>query len=183
MTVRVLAGAAALAIGTGLATSAQAADKPGAGLTGAFTHKNLTVWFVRGDAHTASATLVTLQEAMERKLVRVQETGNVRRLKIENLSNRRIFIQAGDILKGGRQDRVITSDLILPPRSGVVPIGAYCVERGRWARRGKESDKQFNSARTSLPSRKLKIALHGGQSRPARPRAAMPQNRGGHIPQ
>lgn len=183
MTGRIVAGAAALAIGTSLAATAQAADKPGTGLTGPFTHKNLTVWFVRGDARTAGATLVTLQEAMERKLVRVHETGNVRRLKIENLSDRKIFIQAGDILKGGRQDRVITSDLILPPRSGVVPIGAYCVERGRWARRGRESDKEFASAKTSLPSRKLKIALYGGKSRPARLGAAMPQTRGRHIVQ
>jgi hypothetical protein len=167
MTGRWMAGA--LALGITAASAAQAfAETKSQTLSGPFTHKNLTIWLVRVSGQVAASKLITLQEAMERKLVRVHETGNVRRLRVENLSNRQIYIQAGDILKGGRQDRVITSDLILPPKSGLVAIGAYCVERGRWSRRGKESDKQFASAKTALPSRKLKIALYGGQPAKAR---------------
>ena len=162
--------AGALALGLSAAAPPPAfADTTSNRLSGPFTYKNLTIWLVRGSGQTAAAKLMTLQEAMERKLVRVHETGNVRRLRVENLSDRQIYIQAGDILKGGRQDRVITSDLILPPKSGLVAIGAYCVERGRWSRRGKESAKQFASAKTTLPSRKLKIALYGGRPATARP--------------
>ncbi len=163
-----MAGALALGLSATAAPPAFA-DTASNRLSGPFTYKNLTIWLVRGSGQTASANLMTLQEATERKLVRVHETGNVRRLQVENLSDRQIFIQAGDILKGGRQDRVITSDLILPPKSGLVAIGAYCVERGRWSRRGKESAKQFASAKTSLPSRKLKIALYGGHPAKVRP--------------
>ena len=169
MTGRLMAGAMALGLSAAAASPGFADTRPNR-LSGPFTYKNLTIWLVQGGAQTAAAKLITLQEAMERKLVRVHETGNVRRLKVENLSNKQIYIQAGDILKGGRQDRVITSDLILPPKSGLVAIGAYCVERGRWSRRGKESDKQFASAKTALPSRKLKIALYGGRPAKARPR-------------
>lgn len=178
MTGRLIVGAVTLALVA--AQSPAQADTGPKGLSGPFTHKNLTVWFVRGDTQAAAGKLITLQEAMERKLVRVHETGNVRRLKVENLSNKQIFIQAGDILKGGRQDRVITSDLILPPKSGLVPIGAYCVERGRWARRGKESDKQFTSAKTALPSRKLKIALYGAAPRDTRLQRQGGRHRGQH---
>ena len=65
------------------------------------------------------------------------ETGQVNELAIENVSpDRAVFVQAGDIVKGGRQDRVFSQDLVLKPRSGRVPIDAFCVESGRWRQRG-----------------------------------------------
>jgi hypothetical protein len=88
------------------------------------------------------------------------ETGNVNTLEIENNSENEIYIQAGDIVKGGKQDRVLTTSLVLPPRSGKVSIGSYCVEQGRWAARGKEDAKAFASAREAMPSRKAKLAMN-----------------------
>ena len=55
---------------------------------------------------------------MESKSTAVYETGTVGELLIENLGDLDVFIQAGDILKGGRQDRVIGVDFILGKRSG-----------------------------------------------------------------
>jgi hypothetical protein len=49
--------------------------------------------------------------------------------------------------------------LLLPPRSGRLPIASFCVEQGRWAARGKEDVKTFASASSSLPSRKAKMAI------------------------
>jgi hypothetical protein len=40
-----------------------------------------------------------------------------------------------------------------------VPIGAYCVEQGRWERRGKEDASKFSSAEKAMPSRKAKLAM------------------------
>jgi len=72
---------------------------------------------------------VPLQEAMERKAVIVHETSEVNELSIENVSqSEEVLVQAGDIVKGGRQDRVLAVDLIMPAGSGKMPIAAFCVE-------------------------------------------------------
>src|SRR5205085_4151392 len=102
---------------------------------------------------------LTLEEAMARKLVRVHETGNVNQLEIENLGNDEVFVQSGDIVKGGQQDRALTVSLILPPRSGRIPIASFCVEQGRWTARGKEDVKTFATASAVVPSREAKIAM------------------------
>ena len=36
-----------------------------------------------------------------------------------------VYIQSGDIVKGGRQDRTIAMDFVVPPKSGVIPISAF----------------------------------------------------------
>ena len=65
---------------------------------------------------------------------------------MENTGKDEVFVQAGDIVKGGQQDRVLSVDLLLPPRSGEVSIAAFCVEHGRWTARGNEDARQFSSA-------------------------------------
>jgi hypothetical protein len=102
---------------------------------------------------------LTLQEAMARGAVRVHETGNVSELAIENLGDQEIFVQSGDIVKGGKQDRALVASLILPPRSGRVPLASFCVEQGRWSPRGKEDAATFSSADAALPSREAKLAM------------------------
>lgn len=37
---------------------------------------------------------------------------------------------AGEILLGGKQNRVLTEDILLPPGSGPRNVGVYCVEGG-----------------------------------------------------
>ena len=63
-----------------------------------------------------------------------------------------MFVQSGDIVKGGKQDRVLTVSLVLPPRSGRIAIAAFCVEQGRWSARGKEDVKTFAGVATAMPS-------------------------------
>ena len=72
-------------------------------------------------------------------------------LAAENISNEAIFIQAGDIVKGGNQDRMIKNDFVLSPHSGKLPIAAFCVEQGRWGRRGSEPPQAFSGS-TELAS-------------------------------
>jgi hypothetical protein len=36
------------------------------------------------------------------------------------------------VLAGGKQNRVVIEDILLPPRSGERSLGVYCVEQGRW---------------------------------------------------
>src|SRR5260370_40127881 len=50
------------------------------------------------------------------------------------------------MVKGGDQDRMISNDFILPPKSGRLPLAAFCVEQGRWSRRGNESATVFSGS-------------------------------------
>src|SRR5262245_33300495 len=104
-------------------------------VTGPYTHKNLTVFLLHGANQSQGRTPLTLQEAMRQRKVVVRETGDVNKLTIQNRSNEDVFVQAGDIVKGGQQDRTLALDLIVPPKSGRIPIEAFCVEHGRWSRR------------------------------------------------
>jgi ARG/rhodanese/phosphatase superfamily protein len=127
-------------------------------VSGPVTHENLTVYFIRGTS-TPGKVPLTLEEAMAKQVVQVRETGNVNQLEIENTGGDDVFIQSGDIVKGGQQDRVLMVSLVLPPKSGRVPIASFCVEQGRWSARGREDVKQFSTASASLPSRELKLAM------------------------
>jgi hypothetical protein len=134
-------------------------------LSGPYTHRNLTVFLVRGQDEFAGEPFLTLQEAMERKLVVVHETQEVNELSVENLSSKEeVFIQAGDIVKGGQQDRVLAVDLIVPTRSGRLPIDAFCVEQGRWNRRGGELAEAFSMSGEMIATRELKMAAKGIRS-------------------
>lgn len=128
-------------------------------LSGPYQHENLTIFLIHGPNQPDSRMFTPLQEAMERKVVIVHETGDVNALEIENVSAfEEVFVQAGDIVKGGRQDRVLAVDLILPAKSGRMPIDAFCVENGRWSRRGSEPAAQFSVSAGMIATKELKIA-------------------------
>jgi ARG/rhodanese/phosphatase superfamily protein len=133
-------------------------------VSGPYTHKNLTIFLLHDAGQSQSRAPLTLQEAMKRKLVIVRETGDVNRLTIQNRSTQDIFVQAGDIVKGGQQDRVLALDLIVPPKSGRIPIDAFCVEQGRWSRRGGEAVTAFSASENGLASKDLKIAAKARMS-------------------
>ena len=175
-------GAASLALGIlvvrliGIGSGLPPVDPPGnidpprriANISGPYVHKNLTVYLVHGDNVLAGKTPLTLEEAMERKLVRVHETSDVNELEIENISRTdEVFVQAGDIVKGGKQDRVLAVDLLVPSLSGRMPISSFCVEHGRWTNRGDESSVEFNSSNDMLPSKDLKVAAMHSNSQAA----------------
>jgi hypothetical protein len=121
-------------------------------------HENLAVYFIHGKSAPGSVPL-TLEEAMAKGFVRVRETSNVNQLEIENLGAEEVFVQSGDIVKGGKQDRVLMVSLLLPAKSGSLPIASFCVEEGRWSARGREDAAQFATASAAVPSREMKLAM------------------------
>ena len=133
-------------------------------ISGPYTHKNLTVFLIHGDNQTNGKTPLTLQEAMEQKKIVVHETSNVNELSIENKSDDEVFVQSGDIVKGGKQDRVLALDMIVPARSGRIPIDSFCVEHGRWQQRGGEAAAAFGSSDQMLNHKDLKIAAKSAKS-------------------
>ena len=92
-------------------------------LSGPYNHANLSVFLVHGADQFCDSGLLTLQEALDQKKAIVHETGNVNELTVENQSaDEELYIQSGDIVKGGQQDRTLHYDLIVAPGSGMVPL-------------------------------------------------------------
>jgi hypothetical protein len=125
-------------------------------LSGPYTHENMSVFLVHGPETLEGKTFFTLQDGLELKRAVVHETSSVGTLTIENLSHdEELFIQSGDIVKGGKQDRTLLSDSIVGPRSGQVPrqypaapvprpekVNARGPTTPRWARKRKERQRQ-----------------------------------------
>jgi hypothetical protein len=155
-------------LATPAVTRAQAAsaDK----LSGPYTHENLTIYLIHGPS-TLKGEFLTLEEALAAKKVIVHETGNVNELAIENTGSVAVYLQSGDIVKGGKQDRCLGTDLTLAPKSGKVPIAAFCVEHGRWQQRGGEAAGLFSSSDSIVVGNAAKLAANanyeagGGQQK------------------
>lgn len=128
-------------------------------ITGPFTHENLSLFLLRGADEFDGSRFIPLDDAMEQKCVIVYETGTVGQLEVENLSELLdLYIQAGDVVKGGRQDRTLGVDFVLPAKSGRVPVPSFCVKAGRWRRRASEDVHSFSSSKSYLSSKKLRMA-------------------------
>ncbi len=122
------------------------------------TYENLSVYMITGKAGIRGESYMTLSQAMKEKQVRVIETGAVNELAIDNLSDDYVFIHSGDIVKGGKQDRTISYDVIIPPNAINVSLESFCVEQGRWKQRADEQVLSFASNSKMLSSRDLKLA-------------------------
>ena len=134
-------------------------------ISGPYVHGNLAVFLIHGKDKLKDKTYLTLQEALQQKKIIVYETKDVNELIVQNLSYKEeIYIQAGDIVKGGQQDRVLGVDVVLPPRSGKVNIAAFCVESSRWEKRGNESVGKFDSSNDRLATKDLKLAATGARN-------------------
>lgn len=127
-------------------------------VSGPYTAGNLSVFFIQGEASSMPGGLLTLAEALELGKIEVIETGSVGELAARNLGDEPIFIQAGDIVKGGRQDRTLQYDLILEPGEEAVPLKSFCVEQGRWSARSGEQADRFAVSLSTLSSKDLKLA-------------------------
>jgi len=112
---------------------------------------SLTVFPVVAPKSYATREFLTLDEGLRSGEVVVTEYGNVRglirrrsvpsvqhdsaevnRLVLVNNSKRPLLLLAGEIVTGGKQDRVIGKDRIVPAESDPVDLSVFCVEPGRW---------------------------------------------------
>ena len=118
-------------------------------IQGPFTHQDLTVFLLCSNRQDESDFL-TLDEGLKGGQVTIteQEQERVGALRIENQSDRPLYLQEGERLVGGKQDRTIISSLVIPPRSGKTSVPTFCVEHNRWVEgtRGKEFGFSVNPA-------------------------------------
>jgi hypothetical protein len=76
----------------------------------------------------------TLAEAKKNAWIEIiEEPGDaeVNQLKVHNVGPKPILLLSGELLLGGKQDRVVAKDTIVPPGKEI-PVPVYCVEPGRW---------------------------------------------------
>jgi len=115
-------------------------------------HGSLTVFPVVAGRSYATSEFLTLDEGLRSGEVVVTEYGNVHglmrrrtttpavqvqnaevnRLVLINNAKRPLLLLAGEIVTGGKQDRVIGKDRIVPAESDPVDLSVFCVEPGRW---------------------------------------------------
>lgn len=114
-----------------------------------YKFKNLQLYPIRANrafesSHKDVGRYTTLNDAMLKRKIAVTEQGNgdVNSLFIQNVSSDTIMILAGEVVQGGKQDRMIAEDFILYPNSGKKDISVFCVEHGRWS--PKQSGNSFN---------------------------------------
>lgn len=98
-------------------------------------YKGLTIFPVTSSENFPVKDVLCLEDALKEKVLEITEVssgGQVNTLLIENKSSVWVFIMAGEILTGCKQDRILKSDLLLPSHSGKIKVSAYCTEHGRW---------------------------------------------------
>jgi len=113
-----------------------------------FTLNNLRLIPIRAKSNFKSSVgnfgyFMSLHEGIETKRISITETdldGAVNELILRNHSKDTLFIMSGEIVEGGKQDRVVKNDMLIPPHSGRVKIPVYCVEHGRWAEKDEHDD-------------------------------------------
>jgi hypothetical protein len=105
--------------------------------------ENLTIIPISTLSRSAAISAATLDEALKKGWLRIREIddGEVPRLSLDNRSSRTIFVMGGEIVTGGKQDRLIGADALIRPYARGIEIPVYCVEAGRWT----ETSAQFST--------------------------------------
>ena len=150
--------------------SSKKGSEAGLRVEGPFESGNLAIYVVRGE-QTDNRRYVTLDEAMRAGSVVLRERGagsgqdraEVNALEIENKSGDWLFLQAGDVIQGGKQDRTIAIDIAIAPGSAPQPISAFCVEHGRWTAKS-ASGLAFQGNTSIVGSGELKRKIQGEKS-------------------
>ena len=123
---------------------------------------------VRADGKSTMETpFITLDEGLKSGEVEVTEAGRARglvrprgagepqnsyrgdevnTLVLVNHSKRPLLLLAGEVVTGGKQDRIVAKDRIVPADADPIDLSVFCIEPGRWT----ESSPEFGASDKSL---------------------------------
>ncbi len=127
------------------------------------TYENLSIFPVVSSSSADTSWFLTLDEGLANGEVQVRERGSegmarsrdgvvrpaysagpsVNQLVLINRSKRPLLLLAGELVSGGKQDRIIGKDRLVPAGSEPLPLDVFCVEHGRWS-----SGASFTDAKT-----------------------------------
>ena len=147
------------------------------------THGDLTIFPVVSAKSHDTSDFITLDEGIRSGDVVVTEVGNlhstmrrrppyqtrpyegaeVNRLVLVNNSKHPLILLAGEVVTGGKQDRVVSKDRIVPAESDPVDLAVFCVEHGRWI----ESSTKFDTHASVMlqPSVRMKAMADQDQQK------------------
>jgi len=145
------------------------------------TYENISVFPVVSSNSQDTSPFLTLEEGLSTGEVLVREQGSeglvrgrdgrpiyvpqstgasVNQLVLINRSRRPLLLLAGELVSGGKQDRVIGKDRIIPAGAPPLPLTVFCVEHGRWT-----GVSQFAAAKTIVhPSVRERAAVDQKQA-------------------
>jgi hypothetical protein len=145
------------------------------------TYENISVFPVVSSQSQDTSPFLTLEEGLATGEVTVAEQGaqilqrsrdgrpiyfpqptgaSVNQLVLINRSKRPLLLLAGELVSGGKQDRVIGKDRIVPVGAPPLPLDVFCVEHGRWT-----GSSQFAAAKTIVhPSVRERAAVDQKQT-------------------
>lgn len=141
------------------------------------TYENISIFPVVSSNSQDTSPFLTLEEGLSTGEVIVREQGSeiivrgrdgrpvsvpqyntgasVNQLVLINRSRRPLLLLAGELVSGGKQDRVIGKDRIIPAGAPPLPLSVFCVEHGRWT-----GVQQFAAAKTIVhPSVRERAAV------------------------
>jgi hypothetical protein len=146
------------------------------------TYENITIFPVVSSSTQDTSPFLTLDEGLSSGEVIVSEQGaaglartrdgrpvavpqynggaSVNQLVLINRSKRPLLLLAGELVSGGKQDRIIGKDRIVPVGSEPLPLDVFCVEHGRWT----GASSQFVASKTIVhPSVREQAAVAQNQ--------------------
>ncbi len=145
------------------------------------TYENISIFPVVSSSSQDTTPFLTLEEGLSTGDVVVREQGSeglarsrdgrpvyipqppgasVNQLVLINRSKRPLLLLAGELVSGGKQDRIIGKDRIVPAGAPPLPLDVFCVEHGRWT-----GSSQFGAARTIVhPSVREQAAVNQDQN-------------------
>ncbi len=146
-------------------------------------YENITIFPVVSSSGQDTSPFLTLDEGLSSGEVIVSEQGaaglartrdgrpvsvpqynsgaSVNQLVLINRSKRPLLLLAGELVSGGKQDRIIGKDRIVPVGSEPLPLDVFCVEHGRWT----GASSQFGAAKTIVhPSVREQAAVAQNQN-------------------
>ncbi len=178
-------------LGLAVSSTGSGAAAPGGGkaegdwrLLEPVTYENISIFPVVSSAEQDTAAFLTLDEGLAADEVLVTERGNegmvrsrdggvvipdyergtgasVNQLVLINRSKRPLLLLAGELVSGGKQDRIIGKDRIVPVGAPPLPLDVFCVEHGRWS-----SGSQFAASNTIVhPSVREQAAVNRDQQK------------------
>src|SRR6266436_1483285 len=130
-------------------------------------YENIAIFPVVSGSSQDTSSFLTLEEGLASGEVIVSERGaagivrnrgdvrtipvpqydasaSVNQLVLINRSKRPLLLLAGELVSGGKQDRIIGKDRIVPVGAEPLPLDVFCVEHGRWT----GSSSQFTASKT-----------------------------------
>jgi len=133
----------------------------------AIGHRNLTLVPLRGEGHQQRfQDYLLASEAIDAGVLTVTEvdqSGTVPELLAVNDADRPVLLIDGEELQGAKQNRILNTSVLLPPRSKTrIPVS--CVEEGRWSHVS-PTFKTGNYAPSSLRQRKSRDVQHSLRAR------------------